>query len=121
MRYIRNNTGWCWVYFTKNNFLKKVTNKCKKVGALLVLDELQTGLGRTEKFFAFEFYNVKPDILLLGKSLGGGPIGAMITNKKYMRLFQNNPVLGHNYIRGHPVIAAAGYETLSITLKKISS
>lgn len=104
----------------KNNFLKKVSDKCKKVGALLILDELQTGLGRTGKLFAFEFYNVKPDILLLGKSLGGGfPIGAMITNKKYMRLFQNNPVLGHiTTFGGHPVIAAAGYETLSITLKR---
>ena len=66
----------------KNNFLKEVKKQCEKVGALLILDELQSGLGRTGKLFAFEHYKISPDILLLGKALGGGfPIGAMITKK----------------------------------------
>ena len=66
----------------KHNFLKKISKKCKEVGALLILDELQTGLGRTGKMFAFEHYEISPDILVLGKSLGGGfPIGAMISDR----------------------------------------
>ena len=103
----------------KNNFLSKVKKRCEDVGALLILDELQTGLGRTGKLFAFEHFKIAPDILLLGKALGGGfPIGAMITKKSTMNLFQNNPILGHiTTFGGHPVIAAAGYETLSIILR----
>ena len=103
----------------KNNFLSKVKKQCEKVGALLILDELQTGLGRTGKLFAFEHYKIIPDILLLGKALGGGfPIGAMITKKSNMDLFQKNPILGHiTTFGGHPVIASAGYETLSIIIR----
>ena len=103
----------------KNNFLSKVKKRCEKVGALMILDELQTGLGRTGKLFAFEHFNISPDILLLGKALGGGfPIGAMITKKHHMDLLQNNPILGHiTTFGGHPVIAAAGFETLSLILK----
>ena len=104
----------------KNNFLKKVKKQCEKVGALLILDELQSGLGRTGKLFAFEHYKISPDILLLGKALGGGfPIGAMITKKIHMNKFQKNPVLGHiTTFGGHPVIAAAGHKTLSMILNK---
>jgi len=103
----------------KNNFLIKVKKRCEKVGALMILDELQTGLGRTGKLFAFEHYEISPDILLLGKALGGGfPIGAMITKKSNMDLLQKNPILGHiTTFGGHPVIAAAGFETLSIIIK----
>ena len=103
----------------KNNFLSKVKKQCEKVGALLISDELQTGLGRTGKLFAFEHYKIIPDILLLGKALGGGfPIGAMITKKSNMDLFQKNPILGHiTTFGGHPVIASAGYETLSIIIQ----
>ena len=103
----------------KNNFLSKVKKQCEKVGALLILDELQTGLGRTGKLFAFEHYKIIPDILLLGKALGGGfPIGAMITKKSNMDLFQKNPILGHiTTFGGHPVIASAGLETLSIIIQ----
>ena len=84
----------------------------------MILDELQTGLGRTGKLFAFEHYEISPDILLLGKALGGGfPIGAMITKKSNMDLLQKNPILGHiTTFGGHPVIAAAGLETLSIII-----
>ena len=103
----------------ENNFLIKVKKRCEKVGALMILDELQTGLGRTGKLFAFEHYEISPDILLLGKALGGGfPIGAMITKKSNMDLLQKNPILGHiTTFGGHPVIAAAGFETLSIIIK----
>ena len=103
----------------ENNFLIKVKKRCEKVGALMILDELQTGLGRTGKLFAFEHYEISPDILLLGKALGGGfPIGAMITKKCNMDLLQKNPILGHiTTFGGHPVIAAAGFETLSIIIQ----
>ena len=104
----------------KNDYLKKIKNRCEKVGALLILDELQSGLGRTGKLFAFEHYGISPDILLLGKALGGGlPVGAMITKKSFMNQFQKNPILGHiTTFGGHPVIASAGHKTLSIVLKK---
>ena len=104
----------------KNNYLKKIKKRCKEVGALLILDELQTGLGRTGKLFAFEHFGITPDILLLGKALGGGlPVGAMIAEKSYMNKFQKNPILGHiTTFGGHPVIAAAGFESLSIILKE---
>ena len=104
----------------KNNYLKKIKKRCKEVGALLILDELQTGLGRTGKLFAFEHFGISPDILLLGKALGGGfPVGAMITKKSFMNKFQKNPILGHiTTFGGHPVIAAAGFKSLSIILKE---
>ena len=104
----------------KNNYLKKIKKRCNEVGALLILDELQTGLGRTGKLFAFEHFGISPDILLLGKALGGGfPVGAMITKKSFMNKFQKNPILGHiTTFGGHPVIAAAGFKSLSIILKE---
>ncbi|WP_111708450.1 aspartate aminotransferase family protein [Lutibacter citreus] len=99
----------------KNEYLKKVQEKCNKVGALLILDEIQSGIGRTGKFFGFENYNAIPDIIVTGKGLGGGmPIGAFITSKEIMSCIQQNPKLGHiTTFGGHPVIAAAGKATLS--------
>ena len=103
----------------KHNFLKKVSKKCKEVGALLILDELQTGLGRTGKMFAFEHYEISPDILVLGKSLGGGfPIGAMISDRSLMNKLKSKPILGHiTTFGGHPVISQAGLTTLKIILR----
>ncbi len=103
----------------KNNFLKKISKKCKEVGALLILDELQTGLGRTGKMFAFEHYEISPDILVLGKSLGGGfPIGAMISDRSLMNKLKSKPILGHiTTFGGHPVISQAGLTTLKIILR----
>ena len=98
----------------KNNYLEKVRKQCTKVGALLILDEIQPGIGRTGKLFGFEHYNCIPDILVTGKGLGGGmPIGAFTASGKLMDLLQDHPKLGHiTTFGGHPVIAASALATL---------
>ncbi len=103
-----------------NDFLLKVKQRCEAVGALLILDEIQTGVGRTGKFWGFENYNVVPDIIITGKGLGGGmPIGAFISSKEIMDCLKDNPKLGHiTTFGGHPVIAAAGLATINEILSK---
>ncbi len=98
----------------QNDYLKKVAQRCKEVGTLLILDEIQTGIGRTGKFWGFENFEVTPDIIITGKGLGGGmPIGAFIARSELMDLLKENPVLGHiTTFGGHPVIAAAGVATI---------
>lgn len=98
----------------KDNYLAKVKARCDEVGALLILDEIQTGVGRTGKLYGFQHYNVVPHIFVTGKGLGGGmPIGAFVSSYNYMNLLKNNPKLGHiTTFGGHPVIAAAGVATL---------
>ncbi len=98
----------------KNDYLQKVKKRCEEVGALLILDEIQSGIGRTGKFYGFENYNVIPDILVTGKGLGGGmPIGAFISSKENMHTLTKNPKLGHiTTFGGHPIIAAAALATL---------
>ncbi|GAA3613197.1 aspartate aminotransferase family protein [Flavivirga amylovorans] len=98
----------------QKSYLKKVRNRCDAVGALLILDEIQPGIGRTGKLFGFEHYNCIPDILVTGKGLGGGmPIGAFTASGKLMDLLQDNPKLGHiTTFGGHPVIAASALATL---------
>lgn len=98
----------------KNDYLKKIKKRCKEVGALLILDEIQPGFGRTGKFFGFEHYDVSPDILVMGKGMGGGlPVGAFSSSKKLMKLLENHPKLGHiTTFGGNPVIAAACLATL---------
>jgi acetylornithine/succinyldiaminopimelate/putrescine aminotransferase len=106
----------------KKKYLKEVKKRCKEVGALLILDEIQSGMGRTGKLFEFENQEVIPDILITGKGLGGGmPIGAFIASKKMMALLQEHPKLGHiTTFGGHPVIAAAALATLQeITNSKL--
>ena len=100
------------------NYLKKIKNQCEKVGALLILDEIQPGIGRTGKLFAYEHYGIIHDILVYGKGLGGGfPIGALSSSFENMSLFKENPILGHiTTFGGHPVIAAAAYANLKETL-----
>ncbi len=97
-----------------NGYLEKVRIQCDKVGALLILDEIQPGVGRTGKLFGFENYNCIPDILVSGKGLGGGmPIGAFTASSKLMELLQNAPKLGHiTTFGGHPVIASSALATL---------
>ncbi|MFL2629816.1 MAG: aspartate aminotransferase family protein [Flavobacteriaceae bacterium] len=98
----------------KPGYLKKIKERCEKVGALLILDEIQPGFGRTGHFFAFEKYNISPDILVLGKGMGGGlPIGAFTSSKKHMRLFEKKPRLGHiTTFGGNPLVAAAALATI---------
>ena len=98
----------------KNNYLEKVQKRCNDVGALLILDEIQPGIGRTGKLFGFENYNCIPDIVVTGKGLGGGmPIGAFTASKEMMDALKENPKLGHiTTFGGHPVIAAAALATL---------
>lgn len=98
----------------ENNYLHKVQLRCKEVGALLILDEIQPGFGRTGKLFGFEHYNVVPDILVAGKGMGGGmPIGAFTASKQLIDQLQDQPKLGHiTTFGGHPVIAAAAKATL---------
>jgi len=97
-----------------NGYLEKVRNRCNEVGALLILDEIQPGIGRTGKLFGFEHYNCIPDILVTGKGLGGGmPIGAFTASSKLMDLLSENPKLGHiTTFGGHPLIAASALATL---------
>ncbi len=102
-------------FITPNhNYLKQVKERCEAVGALLILDEIQPGIGRTGKLFSFEHYNCIPDILVSGKGLGGGmPIGAFTASSKLMNLLSDSPKLGHiTTFGGHPVIAASALATL---------
>ena len=98
-----------------NNYLYKVQERCMQVGALLILDEIQSGIGRTGTFWGFENYHCNPDIIITGKGLGGGmPIGAFIAEKHLMEVLKDNPKLGHiTTFGGHPVIAAAGLATIT--------
>ena len=98
-----------------DDYLQKVQQRCNEVGALLILDEIQTGIGRTGTFWGHENYNVTPDIIITGKGLGGGmPIGAFISSYEIMNCLKENPKLGHiTTFGGHPVIAAAGLATVN--------
>lgn len=97
-------------------FLKALRQKCSDTGALLILDEVQVGMGRTGTMFAFEQYDIVPDILVLGKALGGGmPIGAMISSFENMNKFTYNPMLGHiTTFGGHPVVCAAANSCIDV-------
>jgi len=94
-------------------------NKCTEKGVLLILDEIQCGFGRNGSLWAFEQFNIVPDILLLGKALGGGmPLGAFVSDKTIMNSLTNNPVLGHiNTFGGHPVSCAAGLAAMKYLLE----
>lgn len=95
-------------------FHEALRKKCDDTGAQLIYDEIQTGIGRTGKMFAFEHYGVVPDILALAKGLGGGmPIGAFISSHEKMNLFTHEPILGHiTTFGGHPVVCAAAWANL---------
>ena len=104
----------------KNDFLAKVKKRCEEVGALMIVDEIQPGFGRTGKLFGYENYNVVPDVVIIGKGMAGGmPVGGFIANEKYMDLLSHDPKLGHiTTFGGHPVIAAASLATLQEILEK---
>jgi len=96
-------------------YLKELRKRCNEVGALLIFDEVQSGFGRTGSFWAFEQYDVVPDVLLCAKGMGGGmPIGAFIAPHQIMAVFKDNPILGHiTTFGGHPVSCAASLATLT--------
>ncbi len=102
------------------NFLETLAEKCKAKGALLIIDEIQTGMGRTGKLFAFEHTSIVPDIMLLAKGLGGGmPISAFISSHKIMDCLKDKPILGHiTTFGGHPVSCAAACATLDYILNE---
>lgn len=100
-------------------WIKALRTKCSEKDALLIFDEIQAGFGRTGSLWAFERYDTVPDILLLGKALGGGmPLGAFISDIKLMNTLTNNPVLGHiTTFGGHPVSCAAGLASMNVLLQ----
>jgi acetylornithine/succinyldiaminopimelate/putrescine aminotransferase len=102
-----------------HEFLKAIREKCNKTGTLLVFDEIQTGIGRTGKLFAFEHYDIIPDVLVSAKALGGGmPIGAFISSSEIMKSIEDNPILGHiTTFGGHPVCCAAGNAAIKYIYK----
>lgn len=104
------------------DFIQKLKLKCEEVGALLIVDEIQTGCGRTGRFFAFEHYDIVPDILLIGKGFGGGmPIAAFIANKELMTNLSHNPILGHiSTFGGNAVCCAAALATIKVIKNEIS-
>ncbi len=103
---------------TEGGYLFALKKRCKELGTLLILDEIQAGMGRTGTLWAFEQYGITPDVLLLAKGLGGGmPIGAFIADRALMQTFTNEPVLGHiTTFGGHPVSCAAALATLETLL-----
>lgn len=110
--------GEAGVVLPENDFLKHLRKRCTEVGALLVVDEIQTGFGRTGKLFAFEHYGILPDVLCIAKGMGGGmPISAFVSSQKIMSSLSNNPILGHiTTFGGHPVSCAAAIANLQVIL-----
>lgn len=97
-------------------YLQAVRKKCDESGALLILDEIQCGMGRTGKLFAFEHFGIAPDILTIAKAFGGGlPMGALVSSEENFRAFTNNPRLGHiTTFGGNPVCCASALATLEV-------
>lgn len=110
--------GEAGVQVPSGPYMKRVRDRCTETGALLILDEIQTGFGRTGRLFAFEHYQTEPDILLLAKGIAGGmPLGAFISSKEIMNVLTHDQVLGHiSTFGGHPVCCAAGLATLNVIL-----
>jgi acetylornithine/succinyldiaminopimelate/putrescine aminotransferase len=113
--------GDAGVQIPEAGFMTALRARCTETGSLLILDEIQCGLGRTGQHFAFEHYGIVPDILTLGKALGGGlPIGALIAPQKILSTFSNNPELGHiTTFGGHPLNAASAAEFCAILAEEI--
>ncbi len=108
------------VYAPDKAWLKAVRRRCSETGTLMIMDEIQTGFGRTGKLWGFESFDVIPDFILLGKALGGGmPLGALVGSKEQLAAFTANPVLGHiTTFGGHPVCCAAGLAAMKVLLKE---
>jgi len=114
--------GDAGVRIPTKEFLTAIRNRCDQVGAQLIFDEIQCGMGRTGKVFAFEHFGVIPDMLTLGKALGGGmSIGALVSAKEKMHVFTNNPMLGHiTTFGGHPINCAASAAFLKVLKTEIN-
>ena len=108
------------IYAPTKEWMKALAQKCKETGTLLILDEIQTGFGRTGTLWGYQQFKVVPDIVLLGKALGGGmPLGAFVANRKLMNHLTADPVLGHiTTFGGHPVCCAAGLAAMKVLLKR---
>lgn len=108
------------IILPQDGFLQEIRDRCDKAGVLLIFDEIQTGIGRTGSMFAFEHWDVLPDILLLAKGFGGGmPLGGFISSSEIMSVFKTNPMLGHiTTFGGHPVSCAAGLASLEVLLRE---
>lgn len=117
METIQGDAG---VRIPSNAYLQAVRSRCNETGAKLILDEIQCGMGRTGKLFAFEHFGIAPDILTLAKALGGGmPIGALISSEENLKAFAHNPALGHiTTFGGNPVCCAAALATLEVIDKE---
>lgn len=114
--FVETVQGEAGVVASDKTYFQALRKKCNETGSLLVLDEIQCGFGRTGKFWAFEHYDIAPDIVTSAKGMGGGmPISCFIANREVMAVLMNNPVLGHiSTFGGHPVSAAAATATLKI-------
>lgn len=114
--------GDAGVRVPSQEFLTKLRKRCTEVGALLIFDEIQCGMGRTGKIFAFEHFNIVPDVLALGKALGGGmPIGALVSSHENLWEFTHNPMLGHiTTFGGHPVVCAAANAFLEVLQNEVN-
>jgi acetylornithine/succinyldiaminopimelate/putrescine aminotransferase len=108
------------IFVPSPSWMQAVRKKCDETGTLLILDEIQTGFGRTGTLWAFEQSEIVPDVLLLGKALGGGmPLGAFISSQDLMQNLATDPVLGHiTTFGGHPVCCAAGLAAFEVLLEK---
>jgi acetylornithine/succinyldiaminopimelate/putrescine aminotransferase len=107
------------VILPQAGYLQAFRNRCNETGTLMVLDEIQTGFGRTGQLFAHQKYGVLPDMLCIGKAMGGGmPVGGLVASRELLMLFAKNPDLGHiSTFAGHPVIAASALATLEVLLE----
>src|SRR4029078_8118083 len=110
--------GEAGIIIPSGDWIHSMKKKCTETGALFILDEIQTGFGRTGRLWGFDHFNITPDILLVGKALGGGmALGAFIAGKKIMSVLTENPVLGHiTTFGGHPVCCAAGVAAMKALL-----
>jgi acetylornithine/succinyldiaminopimelate/putrescine aminotransferase len=108
------------ILFPQKGFLESMKRKCRETGALLIIDDVQMGFGRTGKLFSFEHFNFVPDILVLAKAMGGGmPLGSFIASREIMETLAFQPELGHiTTFGGHPVSCAAALASLEVLLKE---
>jgi len=114
--FIETIQGDAGVRVPNQHYMKQLRQRCNEIGALLVMDEIQCGFGRTGTWWAFEQFDILPDIITMGKALGGGmPIGCLAANRNLLENFTSNPVLGHiSTFAGHPLVASASLAAIEV-------